>query len=178
MSHERLAKAGKPLRPIRSWRPAGGECAIEGCSAPRRGAEYCSGHEQQLARGRDPRPTIPKYAVVDGTKFCKGCERTLPLAEFYAKLDNASPRCRPCTAVYKRAVLYGISLDEARRMLATEACDCCGSPFAKGSHQYMDHCHDTGRVRGVLCQKCNTALGCVGDSVDRLERLIAYLGRS
>ena len=44
--------------------------------------------------------------------------------------------------------------------------------------KHVDHDHQTGHVRGVLCFLCNQALGNVRDDVERLQRLIDYLGRS
>ncbi|MFF3290030.1 endonuclease VII domain-containing protein [Streptomyces sp. NPDC003023] len=40
---------------------------------------------------------------------------------------------------------------------------------------HVDHCHRTGRVRGVLCFNCNSAIGKLGDDPDTLRRAIAYL---
>ncbi|MFE7628779.1 endonuclease VII domain-containing protein [Streptomyces sp. NPDC057509] len=40
---------------------------------------------------------------------------------------------------------------------------------------YVDHCHRAGRVRGVLCFNCNSAIGKLGDDPDALRRAIAYL---
>jgi hypothetical protein len=40
---------------------------------------------------------------------------------------------------------------------------------------HVDHCHKTNKRRGLLCHKCNVGLGMVQDSVEHLEKLIAYL---
>ncbi|WP_329391128.1 endonuclease VII domain-containing protein [Streptomyces sp. NBC_01351] len=40
---------------------------------------------------------------------------------------------------------------------------------------HVDHCHETGRVRGVLCFNCNTAIGKLGDDPDVARRVVTYL---
>lgn len=40
---------------------------------------------------------------------------------------------------------------------------------------HVDHCHKTGRVRGVLCFNCNSAIGKLGDDPDVVRRAVAYL---
>jgi len=40
----------------------------------------------------------------------------------------------------------------------------------------VDHCHDTGRIRGLLCFKCNTAVGSIGDDEESARRVVEYLG--
>lgn len=42
----------------------------------------------------------------------------------------------------------------------------------------VDHCHDTGRVRGLLCFKCNTAIGSLGDTEEDALRVVKYLSKS
>ncbi len=39
----------------------------------------------------------------------------------------------------------------------------------------QDHCHKTGMIRGLLCQKCNTALGLFGDSPEMIKKVLEYL---
>ncbi|MCX3063934.1 endonuclease VII domain-containing protein [Streptomyces beihaiensis] len=45
----------------------------------------------------------------------------------------------------------------------------------KASPAHVDHCHETGRVRGVLCFNCNSAIGKLGDAPDTTRRATAYL---
>lgn len=55
-------------------------------------------------------------------------------------------------------------------------CEACGKEFIetkKGA--CLDHDHVTGKFRGWLCQKCNTALGMVGDCAEGVRRLLSYL---
>jgi len=72
------------------------------------------------------------------------------------------------------AARYGLSVPEYQRLIEQGVCDACGRPSAK---LQIDHCHETGRIRGVLCPNCNSALGHIGDNADRLRLLIAYLDR-
>lgn len=57
------------------------------------------------------------------------------------------------------------------------ACAICGDSFANlpSRHLHVDHCHATGLVRGLLCHHCNVAIGCLDDSVEKLNRAAAYL---
>ncbi|WP_392750573.1 endonuclease VII domain-containing protein [Streptomyces sp. LN590] len=52
------------------------------------------------------------------------------------------------------------------------ACAICG---VTGKVLHIDHCHSTGRVRGLLCPPCNTGLGQFQDDVQRMQKAIAYL---
>jgi RNA polymerase-binding transcription factor DksA len=71
------------------------------------------------------------------------------------------------------------TIDEAEALVRRRefgVCDSCGSnPHRRLKH--IDHCHVTGKVRGVLCNKCNVSLGLVNDNIDHLEQIIAYLRR-
>lgn len=50
-------------------------------------------------------------------------------------------------------------------------CECCGPTH----HERIQHCHNTGKVRGLLCSNCNNGMGKLGDSIERLESVINYL---
>lgn len=81
----------------------------------------------------------------------------------------------------------GVTLDEKRAMFAAQGsvCGICRSHAHGTKHSKRDpndvvawcadHDHKTGKFRGVLCQRCNHALGLVGDSVELLKKLIKYL---
>lgn len=75
---------------------------------------------------------------------------------------------------------YGLTLEQRNAMLLAQdnVCAGCSSPEAGGRHGWhMDHCHTTGKVRGLLCNGCNLALGHVKDNPHRLRELAAYVER-
>jgi hypothetical protein len=74
---------------------------------------------------------------------------------------------------YNRSAKYGIA-DSVALELKSRPCDICGAPPVSAC---IDHCHETGAVRGSLCQDCNTSLGKFRDSPELLARAIHYLTR-
>lgn len=70
---------------------------------------------------------------------------------------------------------YGITIDEYDAMFKAQRgkCAVCGEKYGRTLH--VDHCHQTNVVRGLLCQKCNMAIGLLQDSVKLLNRAISYL---
>ena len=83
---------------------------------------------------------------------------------------------------YKIERQFGLTKDGFFEMLAAQgnACACCKTddPNTRGGKGWcVDHCHSTGKVRGILCSHCNTALGLANDNVEILESLITYLRR-
>jgi Recombination endonuclease VII len=75
---------------------------------------------------------------------------------------------------------FGLTLEEYDRLVAGP-CDICGgrSPATdKRAGIVLDHDHRTKKVRGVLCQLCNTGLGKFADDPERLRAAAAYLERA
>lgn len=77
---------------------------------------------------------------------------------------------------------YGLSVEDYKRMLADQKDECkiCkGEGFLMGESHKMklvvDHCHSTGKVRGLLCHNCNRALGLMHDDTEVLLNAIKYL---
>lgn len=70
---------------------------------------------------------------------------------------------------------YGITIRDRNRLLRGQGYRCAGCRKKKDGHWHTDHCHRTGRVRGVLCRPCNLALGFAKDQPATLRRLATYL---
>lgn len=70
---------------------------------------------------------------------------------------------------------YGLSVEQYENMvLARNGCDICHKVY-KQKYYHIDHDHKTGKVRGLLCAKCNRALGYFGDNIAGLQKAIDYL---
>ncbi|MCE5263250.1 MAG: endonuclease VII domain-containing protein [Deltaproteobacteria bacterium] len=77
--------------------------------------------------------------------------------------------------------LYGITLEQYRQILKLQGniCAICGTGNpGKMGRFYVDHCHVTKRVRGLLCNLCNVGIGSMGDDPTRLRRAAEYLEKS
>ena len=79
---------------------------------------------------------------------------------------------------------FGISLEEYNTMLEQQdgVCAICGQPETVLNRRTkqpqllsVDHDHDTGKVRGLLCTRCNTAIGLLQDDPDVLVSALSYL---
>lgn len=73
---------------------------------------------------------------------------------------------------------YNLSLEEFNKMFEGQEgrCKICKrhqSELNKNLH--VDHCHKTGKVRGLLCYRCNSALGFINDNTEILQGMIKYL---
>lgn len=79
----------------------------------------------------------------------------------------------------RRLVKHGLSLEAYDSMLENQGggCAICGTktPGARTGVFAIDHCHKTGRVRGLLCTNCNNGIGRFHDDPDRLQRAARYL---
>ncbi len=82
---------------------------------------------------------------------------------------------RRCARSDKLKGLYGISPDDFNAMMAQQHGACAICKEKSDQTLCVDHCHATGVVRGLVCRKCNTGLGCYDDSPSRILTAIAYL---
>jgi hypothetical protein len=104
---------------------------------------------------------------------CKGCMNLIQRQDY----ANSSRRYEDMT---KRALkrLYGISLEQYKKMADAQmnCCAICGKHQKNFNHRLaVDHCHETGKIRGLLCAKCNTGIGNFKDDIHLLGQAIEYL---
>lgn len=80
---------------------------------------------------------------------------------------------------------YNLTLDEYHSIYERQDFVCaichredCSSSKSLNGRLFVDHCHVTGKVRGLLCHGCNIVIGNVGDSIVLLDSAIQYLRKS
>jgi hypothetical protein len=120
---------------------------------------------------------------------CKPCQyRHKPSEETLAKRRQYAARYRQENADKFRAGVrsatlrkkYGIDSEGYDRLLTEQGgvCAICGAGTSRTTwtkRLHVDHNHETGEVRGLLCQPCNTTLGHFNDSADLLRKAAEYL---
>ena len=106
---------------------------------------------------------------------CKEC-RSFKTKEWRSKNENM---LNIKNASRKMIVRYGISIDDYDDMLRSQngVCAICGtSKIAKNKTRFaIDHCHNTGRIRGLLCTNCNSGIGKLKDNPNILIKAYEYL---
>ena len=141
---------------------------------------------QQIAPDQRRRRRLPPRTE----KRCPRCGETKSLAEFGKNRSNTSglaAYCRPCHNVvsaetntrlygkrgYRLRTRYGITAADFDKMVAVYEgmCWICRERPA----EHVDHDHETGEVRGVLCFTCNVGLGNFRDRPELLDRAHTYL---
>lgn len=115
---------------------------------------------------------MPGYAE------CEACGNTY---EYKTNPGKFCPEHRwNSPAGYRRSnlkSLYGITVEEYDELLATQdgVCALCFRTSSDGRRLCVDHCHETGAIRGLLCSSCNYSIGCLGDTKESLEKVVEYL---
>lgn len=149
--------------------------------------------------GAGKRPELDEQ----GRKQCGHCKEFKELSAFSplkGKAFGVNSWCKVCVAnkrksgytlekarAYHLLSTYNLTAEEYERMFAEQngVCACCGQPEKKTRRKnarservfllHVDHCHTTGRVRGLLCNACNTALGLLEENPKRIEALLHYV---
>lgn len=132
-------------------------------------------------------PYKRKYDIDATERTCRVCKIEKPVDCFapntikdggYVSIDSRCYDCRkPEKAIIHRMSKYGVSDQEFTLMLKAQdnRCAICKEVFKSSRATHIDHCHDTGKVRGLLCHSCNVGIGHLKDSVMVLQNAIDYL---
>lgn len=133
-----------------------------------------------------------KNWISDTEIFCSKCKTVKNIDEFGKSKSRSTGiqyYCKLCMYIYKRENnlknfelyreyrrrnKYGLEIGEYDKFLQKQNFKCAICNLEK--KLIIDHCHKTGRVRGLLCQTCNSALGKVKDNIEILASAIMYLG--
>lgn len=130
-------------------------------------------------------------------KTCNSCKHSLDLTNF-TKLksspDGLNRTCRDCHRVMTKAYWaskpeqrkakatrwklkkrYGITPALYNQMLVAQDGKCAIAGCFSATRLHVDHCHKTGKVRALLCQMCNMALGCIKENRKIALELIKYI---
>jgi hypothetical protein len=154
-------------------------CTVEGCDRFVVGRGLCERHyrqtpEQRLRRGVGVEYRERQYAEIGGRE-CEVCGADLP-ATMRGDARFCSQNCKNRVQVLRTR--YGLTLDDYKTMLAAQGgvCAICREPSTSAwGSLHVDHDHDTGRVRGLLCEACNVGLGNFKDDPARLRAAAVYL---
>ena len=129
-------------------------------------------------------------------KYCTKCGEFKSHSEYYKSGErNGKQRtksyCKTCAISHNKnyvknnpynwiAKKYNVSLEVAKNLYlrSMQTCDICGTPWDGTKERLcVDHCHTTGKVRGIVCKHCNHILGHSRDSIKTLQSAIVYLER-
>jgi len=105
--------------------------------------------------------------------YCKECSLSRN-----KKWRELNPQASKDSSLWtRRKLFYGITKEEFFNLLETQSYSCaiCNSDINKSAH--VDHCHATGKIRGLLCRHCNNGLGQFKDNIKFLQSAIDYLKR-
>jgi protein-arginine kinase activator protein McsA len=129
-------------------------------------------------------------------KTCSKCKIEKSLSDFHNVKNGKFGKhhyCKDCMSAHKKQTYnynnafnrrlrksYNLTLDELKSMHHSQnkKCKICGDVYedvSKHGGLYIDHCHSSGKVRGLLCAKCNQLLGACRDDVAILQSAIDYL---
>ena len=127
-------------------------------------------------------------------KTCNACGVEKELSKFHKDATikcGYRGKCIECRDSHRKKVYdkeanrewwlrstYGISISDYDRMLEEQdnSCAICNTHIStQVKNFHVDHCHTTGKVRGLLCSKCNTGLGMYNDDPELFKSAIKYL---
>jgi hypothetical protein len=119
----------------------------------------------------------------DGYKVCAACKQSLPVADYHKKKkeakDGLSHVCKLCHYLRRIYFSYKVTPDQYARLVSLHdgGCHICKTLPDPGQRLCVDHCHETNRVRGLLCHRCNKAIGLLRDGYGLCLNAATYLSQ-
>lgn len=149
---------------------------------------------------KDKKQEADKLAK-DGLKICSHCKE-IKLIQFFNKnpyrKDGLSYYCKSCSSVANREArlrltpeertrrhfegqlrfAYGLEPEDFAQIKLNQQnkCAVCSVVFKESPH--VDHCHKTGKIRGLLCRFCNQGMGMFRDAPENLRAAAKYLDKA
>ena len=174
-----------------SWR----KCEIPDCTKPVNAKGLCFYHGGLARQGKIEAPegmkirdlcTVPRCQNIQEARGV--CHNHYCQIRYWGLSELPTEYCQVevckikagwsglCTKHYNRASKYKMTLDELNLVELVAECENPGCNETK--NLCIDHDHKTGKIRGVLCTRCNTALGMLLDDAEKIVGLEKYLSRT
>ena len=160
----------------------------------------CKECSKKINDSRKNRESIE--AKTDGYKRCTVCGEQKHITKFAKHKLNSDGRaytCKVCVREYQkeynkrpcvreRTIIrsknnwlqtnYGLTIDDWNNMIQKQngSCAICKTKLDKGKSTHVDHNHENGEIRGILCADCNWAIGLFRDDISIIGNAINYLG--
>jgi hypothetical protein len=150
---------------------------MEGGSRKGRRCKGCDSKRQRERRNANRakwKEADPYAEHPTGIKRCTKCKVDKPVRKFGKEThtkDGLNHVCGLCLNNYLQLKKYGVVAE------AHDRCEICGNSTVdrRKKRLCIDHCHETGKIRGKLCNFCNSGLGHFKDSVSLLTKATEYL---
>jgi len=131
-----------------------------------------------LNKQTDKRAVRGEAQSANGLKRCSSCTRLLSVEENFNRnrhmKDGLQNACKACKATMSKNWKYAFESGEFDRMIIEQQgrCAICNDPMLDPN---VDHDHATGRIRQLLCRRCNRMIGFAVDNLEILQSAIDYL---
>lgn len=148
----------------------------------RKRAYYLAHREKLLAKGKKYRETHREERSIYGKLYRKVHKEQIRVnakkyrEEHREEIKLYHRKNKKRKKIRDMKIYYDLSVDEYNEMLRiqNDRCAICGKKML-GRFCHIDHCHKTGKVRGLLCHHCNAGIGNLFDDIAILEKAIKYL---
>lgn len=112
------------------------------------------------------------------SKKCVACKEILSHSSYYVTrksngVEYPYSTCKDCNGIWHR---YRLNKNDLTRLLEIQEykCGICSNPIERGT-LHIDHCHDKGHIRGLLCLSCNIGIGLFKHDPVFLTKAVYYV---